>query len=93
MYAGLLALAGGSYVGILALADGMHAASASLIAAGLAIITLGLALDFALSSIVPAARGRCRLVLVPRRGRPLCVGGLDVKAADAILERLARSSR
>ncbi len=90
LYAGLLALAVGSYVGILALVDGMHAASAPLMATGLAIITLGLALDFALSSIAPAARGRCRLVLVPRRGRPLCVGGLDVKAADAILERLAR---
>src|SRR5260370_36001446 len=90
LYAGLLALAVGSYVGILALEYGMHAASVPLIATGLAIITLGLPRDFTLSSIVPAARGRCRLVLVPRRGSPLCIGAVDVKSADAILERLAR---
>ena len=93
LYAGLLALAIGTYVGILALADGMHAASVPLIATGLAIVTIGLALDFALSSIVPAARGRCRLVLVPRRGSALCIGAVDVKSADAILEQLARRGR
>jgi hypothetical protein len=27
---------------------------------------------------------------VPRRGSALCIGAVDVKSADAILERLAR---
>jgi hypothetical protein len=46
--------------------------------------------DFVLSSIVPGVRGRCRVLLVPRSGRRLCVGAVDVRAADAMLARLAQ---
>jgi hypothetical protein len=90
LYAGLLALAVGSYVGVSAFVDGVRAASPSLLASGLVIIALGLGLDFALSSINPGARGRCRLLLVPRDGRQLCVGGVDARRADAVLARLSR---
>lgn len=90
IYAGLLALALGSFVGVEALVDGVRAASPSLLAAGLAIVVVGVALDFALSSIVPGARGRCRLLLVPRDGSKLCVGRVDTKSADALFVRLAR---
>ncbi len=90
LYAGLLALAVGSYVGVAAFVDGVRAASPSLLATGLAVIALGLALDFALSSISPGVRGRCRLLLVPRDGRQLCVGGVDSRRADAVLARLAK---
>jgi hypothetical protein len=90
LYAGLLALAVGSYVGVSAFVDGVRAASPSLLASGLVIIALGLGLDFALSSINPGARGRCRLLLVPRDGQKLCVGGVDARRADAVLARLSR---
>jgi hypothetical protein len=90
VYAGLLALALGSYVGVEAFVDGVRAASPSLLAAGLGIVVLGIALDFALSSLGPGSRGRCRLLLVPRDGRQLCVGGVDASGADAMLSRLAR---
>jgi hypothetical protein len=30
-------------------------------------------------------RGRCRLLVVPSRGRTLCVGGVDVGRADRML--------
>ena len=73
-----------------AFVDGVRAASPSLLATGLAIVALGLALDFALSSIVPGARGQCRLLVVPRDGAKLCVGGVDTGRADAVLARLAR---
>lgn len=90
LYAGLLALAVGSYVGVSAFADGVRAASPSLLAMGLAIVALGLALDFALSSIVPGSRAQCRLLVVPRDGAKLCVGRVDTGRADAVLARLAR---
>jgi len=90
LYAGLLALAVGSYVGVSAFVDGVRAASPSLLASGLVVVALGLALDFALSSVAPGARGRCRLLLVPRAGAKLCVAGVDPRLADAILARLSR---
>jgi hypothetical protein len=90
-YAGLLALAVGSYIGVSAFVDGVRVSSPSLLASGIAIVALGLALDFALSSVAPTARGRCRLLFVPREGGKLCVGGVDLQRADAVLGRLARS--
>jgi hypothetical protein len=89
MYAGLLALAVGSYVGVEAFVDGVRAASPSLLAAGLGFVVAGIALDFGFSSLGPGARGRCRLLLVPRDGAKLCVGGVDPSIADAMLARLA----
>jgi hypothetical protein len=93
MYAGLLALAVGSYLGVATFVDGVRAASPSLLATGLAIVAVGLGLDFVLTSVAPGARGRCRVLFVARDGSPLCVGGVDTKAADALLETLARATR
>jgi hypothetical protein len=90
IYAGLTALLVGSYVGVSAFVDGVRAASPSLLASGLAIVALGLALDFALSSLAPGARGTCRLWLVLRDGAMLCVGRVDPRQADALLARLAQ---
>ncbi len=90
LYAGLLALAVGSYVGVSAFVDGVRAASPSLLASGLVIVVLGLALDFALSSVAPGAKGRCRLLVVPRDGAKLCVAGVEPRRADAVLARLSR---
>jgi hypothetical protein len=90
MYAGLVALAIGSWLGVSAFVDGVRAASPSLLASGVGIVALGLALDFVLSSIAPGANGRCRMLFVPRDGSKLCVGGIDAGRADALLARLAR---
>lgn len=92
LYAGLLALAVGSWVGVAAFVDGVRAASPSLLAWGLGIVALGLAIDFALSSLAPGARGRCRLLLVPRDGNGLCIAGVDTARADAVLARLSTGS-
>jgi hypothetical protein len=90
LYAGLLALAVGSWVGVAAFVDGVRAASPSLLAWGLAIVALGLGIDFALSSLAPGARGRCRLLVVPRDGSHLCIGDVDTARADAVLARLSK---
>jgi hypothetical protein len=89
-YAGLLALAVGSYLGVSAFIDGAKAASPSMLATGLVVIALGIALDFVLSSLSPGARGRCRVLFVPRAGSKLCVGGVDLARADAVIARLAK---
>ncbi len=89
-YAGLLALAVGSYVGVSSLVDGLRAASPTLAAWGLAVVAVGVGLDFALSSLAPGVRGRCRVVFVPSRGGTLCVGDVEVSRADAFVARLAR---
>ncbi len=92
LYAGLLSLAVGSYLGLATFADGVRAASPSLLASGAAIVAIGLAVDFALSSLWPGLRGNCRVLFVPRGGRPLCVGGIPLERADAVLTKLIRSS-
>ena len=91
LYAGLLSLALGSYVGISAFVDGVRAASPSLLGSGIVLIALGLGLDFALTSLWPGTRGRCRVILVPHAGTALCIGNVDRPRADALLARLARS--
>jgi hypothetical protein len=90
LYAALAALVLGTYVGVSAFADGVRAASPSLLIAGLALIALGLGLDFALTSLLPGMRGQCRVLLTPRQGSPLCLGGVDAGAADALLAKIAR---
>jgi len=91
LYAGLLSLAVGSYLGLSAFVDGVRAASPSLLVTGVIVVALGLALDFVLSSLGPTARGRCRVLFVPRDGGVLCVGGVETARADALLARLARA--
>jgi hypothetical protein len=90
IYAGLLALAIGSWIGVSAFVDGVRAASPSLLASGLVVVALGLALDFALSSLAPGARGRCRVLLVSRDGVRLCLADVEPSRADALLARLSR---
>ncbi|HSO38781.1 MAG TPA: hypothetical protein VLT33_39900 [Labilithrix sp.] len=86
-YAGLLALALGSYVGVRALADGVRAASPSLLLTGLVIVILGIAVDFVLGSIIPGNRGRVRISFIPRTGAVLCLADVDAARADDALTR------
>jgi hypothetical protein len=91
-HAGLLALAVGSYLGVSACVDGVRAASPSLLAAGLCVVALGLAVDFALSVAVPGARGTCVMVFVSRDGKKLCVRTADPSQADALMAHLRRTA-
>jgi hypothetical protein len=91
LYAGLLALAIGSYLGIATLVDGVRSASPSLLLTGLLIVAAGIGLDFALASLAPGMTGHVRIAFVPRAGSAVCVGGLDAKRADAALRKLAHA--
>jgi hypothetical protein len=88
-YAGLLSLAAGSYLGVSSIVDGVRAGSLTLLAWGLLVVAVGVGLDFALTTLVPGVRGRCRVVFVPRRGAPVCVGGVDLARADELAARLS----
>jgi hypothetical protein len=92
-YAGLLALVTGTLVGVSTLVDGVRTSSPSLIVSGLAVVALGLGLDFAASVVAPGLQGRCRVIVVPRNGSPLCIGAVDVATADRLLTRLARKEK
>jgi len=92
MYAGLIALALGSYLGVGLVVDGVRAASPSMLGTGLLIALLGLGLDFVLSTLVPGLEGKSRVVLVPRRGPILCVTAVNPARADALLAKLAKGS-
>jgi hypothetical protein len=87
-YAGLAALALGSYFGLRLFTEGVLAGAPELLAIGAAAILLGVAIDFVIESAVAGAKGRCRVLLVPQRGPMIAVGDLDRSAADAALERL-----
>ena len=88
-YAGLVALAVGSFIGVSWFIDGIRSASFSLAIVGLLVVLAGVALDFALVSLLPGRKGRCRLVFVPRRGSATCVGWVDAAQADLLLKGLA----
>ncbi|HMI87955.1 MAG TPA: hypothetical protein VK550_27920 [Polyangiaceae bacterium] len=93
MYTGLVALTIGSYIGVGLFVDGARAGSPSMLGTGLLIALFGLGIDFALSSLIPGARGRSRLLIIPRRGPMLCLAAVEVAAADRILGRLAKPTR
>lgn len=88
LYAGLVALAIGSYLGMSMVVDGLRAWSTSLLGVGLLVVLAGIILDFALASIIPTTRGKCRLLLRPRRGPILAIEDVDPKKVDAALTHL-----
>jgi hypothetical protein len=95
MYAGLVALVIGSYVGMGLFIDGVRVPGGSATLLGLAavFIVLGLAIDFALSSLSDSVKGKCRILVVPRKGRAVCVGALRPAEADAVLASIAEQAR
>jgi hypothetical protein len=90
-YAGLSALAVGTVLGVWLFVDGVRAASPSLLLWGALFVAGGVLADFALVSLLPSAKGSCRLVLVPAKGQGLSVIGPDAERIDAFLKQLARA--
>ncbi len=88
LYAGLFALAVGSYVGVSLFVDGARAGSPDLLGMGALIVAVGVALDFALTNFVPVGRGRCRVLIMPQKGAAMAIGQVDPALADAALQRL-----
>jgi hypothetical protein len=87
LYAGLAALVIGTYFGMGLFVDALRVpgGSSSLMSMAVALIVAGLAIDFLLSSALDGIRGRCRLLVEPRKGRTLCVGAIDADRAELML--------
>lgn len=93
LYAGILALLAGTYLGVQRVIDGAAVVSPTLIGSGLLLLMIGVGLDFALWSGSGAARRTCRIVVVPRRGRAFSCRGLDPSLADEALRTLTAEAR
>jgi len=95
LYVGLSALTLGTYFGTGFFVDGVRVPGGSWPLLGLAVlfVVAGLCVDFVLSTGADALRGRCRVVVVPRRGPTVCVGSLDPQRADSLLSALAERAR
>ncbi|WP_438020656.1 hypothetical protein WMF18_16960 [Sorangium sp. So ce315] len=91
LYAGIVALGLGTYLGVSLLVDGARAGSPELLGMGALVFAFGAALDFGLSHLETATRGRCRVVLVPRKGPAVALAGLERGAVDLALSRLPRA--
>lgn len=86
-YAGLAALALGSYFGVRLAADGARAASPSLLAVGVVVVALGVGLELAVSRLLPASRGKARLIIKGHSGPAFHVGDLARERVDRALDR------
>jgi hypothetical protein len=91
LYAGLVSLGLGTYVGVSLFVDGARAGSPELLGVGALFLAIGAALDFAFSHLAAKAKGRCRVIIVPRKGPVVALGGADPALADAALGRLVRA--
>jgi hypothetical protein len=95
MYVGLIALVAGSYLGMGLFVDAVRVpgGSASLFGLAVLMMVLGLMLDFTFSNAADTVRGKCRMLVVPQRGRVFCLGSLDPARADAMLATIAEAAR
>src|SRR6185369_62116 len=80
MYAGLFSLAVGSYLGMTMLIDGGRTSSPELVGVGALLVALDIGLDYALEHVMASGKGKCRVVVVPRKGAALAVGKVDPAA-------------
>ncbi len=84
-YGGLVSLALGTAIGVWFIADGVRAASPSLLGWGLLSIVVGAGIDFWTSSLRSGATGAARLVVEPIRGASFAVVGADADRIDEFL--------
>jgi hypothetical protein len=94
LYAGLLALVAGTYVGVGLVVDGTRVpgGSPSLIGMGLGAIALGVVLDYLLAVVIDVVRRTCQVVVRPYHGPALCLRGLDAAEADRVLGAVASAA-
>jgi hypothetical protein len=91
-YAGLFFLALGSLFGVHTFIDGVRAASPSLLFYGVAVVAIGVGLDFGLSIVDRRRAGTCGVIFVNRDGTALSVGGVDAALAEQALGQLSQAA-
>ncbi len=91
LYVGLFCLALGTYLGAGMLVDAVRVSggSPSLLGVGLALVVLGLLLDFVLTAWTSYRNGRTRVFIELRSGRRFALNRVELASADAWLHRVA----
>lgn len=91
LYAGLAALAVGSFVGMRLFVDGMRAPgfSSPTVLMGLLIVLAGIGLDFACANWLKVSRSQCRLLIETVRGRGLYLRCEEPAKVNSVLLALA----
>jgi hypothetical protein len=92
LYAGLVALAIGTLLGVSVVVDGVWGRSPSLVALGFGIFGAGVALEMLVTSLGLGRGGKYTLVFVPRKGSSIALAVNDVHAADDALRAIADRS-
>jgi hypothetical protein len=91
-YAGLAALAFGSFLGVRLFIEGLRAPgfSGPTLLIGLIIVLAGLALDFSLVHWLDASAPHCRFIIETAGGRGICLSCADQSQLDGALRQLAK---
>lgn len=94
LYAGLIALSLGTFVGVGLISDALRVSggSTSLLGFGAAFVLLGVVLDLVFSSLGRFRSGKTRVVLRTKRGTGVALGVADAGRADRWLSQLAAAS-
>jgi hypothetical protein len=89
LYAGLIALVLGSFVGLRLVLDGARGGSPEFVALGAIFLVVGLVVDYALAMRPSRSPERSGLAFEPRRGPTVALRDADSKLVDAALRRLS----
>jgi hypothetical protein len=92
IYAGLTALAIGTYFGVSLATDGARAGSPSLLGLGAGVFAAGVVIDLVFSTLLPGKAGKHRVIFVPRKGRKVAIRTADTSAADEALRSLSAAA-
>ena len=91
-YAGLAALAIGSFIGVRLFIEGLRAPGLSgpTLLIGLMMVLTGLTLDFLLVHWLDSATKHCRFIIETARGRGICLSCDDQSHLDGVLMQVAK---
>ena len=95
LYAGLVSLALGTYLGAGLFVDGVKTpgGSPALLGFALLVVVVGLGLDLAATTLWRDGQGACRLVILPKRGPGYALTGVAPEKADEVLRRAFHGAR
>ncbi len=87
-YVGIGSLLLGSFIGLRLVMDGARAGSPEFLSLGVAVLLVGLAIDYALTRLPARTPEHCRMLFVPKSGAVVAIAHAPRASADRALEQL-----